>query len=141
MSGYRTVSLDEVMAKLPPERQQRIKQKTEQILLEQATLRELRNALGVTQEKLAKSLDVAQENVSRLEDRNDPKLSTLAAYVKALGGTLELQAVFPDGSTVKLRRASAAIKRAGARPNRVKITPAEPVRTGHDFAGGLHENR
>lgn len=105
MSGYRTVSLDEVMAKLPPERQQRIKQKTEQILLEQATLRELRNALGVTQEKLAKSLDVAQENVSRLEDRNDPKLSTLAAYVKALGGTLELQAVFPDGSTVKLRRA------------------------------------
>ncbi|MBW4964285.1 helix-turn-helix transcriptional regulator, partial [Sulfitobacter sp. CW3] len=87
MSGYRTVSLDEVMAKLPPERQQRIKQKTEQILLEQATLRELRNALGVTQEKLAKSLDVAQENVSRLEDRNDPKLSTLAAYVKALGGT------------------------------------------------------
>ncbi|ACS44163.1 MULTISPECIES: helix-turn-helix domain-containing protein [Methylorubrum] len=134
MSGYRTVSLDEVMAKLPPERQQRIKQKTEQILLEQATLRELRNALGVTQEKLAKSLDVAQENVSRLEDRNDPKLSTLAAYVKALGGTLELQAVFPDGSTVKLRRASAAIKRAGARPNRVKITPAEPVRTGHDEA-------
>ncbi|MBW4968355.1 helix-turn-helix transcriptional regulator, partial [Pseudoalteromonas sp. CR1] len=103
-------------------------------LLEQATLRELRNALGVTQEKLAKSLDVAQENVSRLEDRNDPKLSTLAAYVKALGGTLELQAVFPDGSTVKLRRASAAIKRAGARPNRVKITPAEPVRTGHDEA-------
>lgn len=127
MSGYRTVGLDEMMAKLSPERQQRVRQRTEQILLEEATLRELRKALGVTQERVARSLDVAQENVSRLEGRDDPKLSTLSAYVRALGGTLELQAVFPNGSKVKLKRASAAIKKASTRSRREKPAPSEPV--------------
>lgn len=128
MTKYRTVSLDEMMAKLPRERQQRVRQRTQQILLEQATLRELRKALGITQEKVAKKLDVAQENVSRLEGRDDPKLATVAAYVKALGGSLEVQAVFPDGSKVSLKKASAAIKRSGVRRRRKEeIAAAEPA--------------
>jgi len=35
-------------------------------------------------------------NVSRLEGRSDVYLSTLRSYVEALGGHLEIAAVFPD---------------------------------------------
>ena len=91
-------------------------------------------------EKVAKKLDVAQENVSRLEGREDPKLSTVAAYVKALGGTLEVQAVFPDGSKVRLRNASAAIKRSGVHrrhKDRAEAVAAEPAPRSRGRAGAL----
>lgn len=57
------------------------------------TLREQR---GLTQIDLAKHLEVTQGNVSRVENANDLYVSTLARYVEALGGRLELSAVFPD---------------------------------------------
>jgi hypothetical protein len=34
--------------------------------------------------------------VSKIEHRTDIYLSTLAGYVEALGGKLEIRAVFPD---------------------------------------------
>ena len=64
-------------------------------------LTELREARGVTQTQLAEAWEVSQANVSRVEHEQDLYLSTLSAYVSALGGTLELTAVFPD-QTVKL---------------------------------------
>ena len=42
------------------------------------------------------ALDVTQGNVSRVESATDLYVSTLARYVEALGGQLELNAVFPD---------------------------------------------
>ena len=50
----------------------------------------------ITQEELAAALGVRQPSVSRLEHGDDAKLSTLRAYVEALGGRLELAAVFDD---------------------------------------------
>jgi hypothetical protein len=41
-------------------------------------------------------MEVTQENVSRIEHAEDAYLSTLERYVRALGGRLELNAVFPD---------------------------------------------
>jgi len=38
-----------------------------------------------------------QGNISRLEKRTDMYLSTLRRYVEAMGGVLEIRAVFPDG--------------------------------------------
>ena len=65
-------------------------------MLAEIALSELRRGLGVTQDQLAKSLDVRQAAVSKLEGRDDVLLSTLSAYVAALGGTLEVVARFGD---------------------------------------------
>jgi DNA-binding XRE family transcriptional regulator len=60
------------------------------------TLSALREQAGVTQVELAKTLNVTQANISQLERKQDLYLSTLSRYVEALGGHLELRAVFPD---------------------------------------------
>ena len=60
-------------------------------------LAELRNQQNVTQQEMAKTLGVSQANVSRIEHEEDLYLSTLRGYVAALGGELEVNAVFPDG--------------------------------------------
>lgn len=59
-------------------------------------LAELRKARGITQVQLAGQLGVSQVNVSQIERAEDTHLSTLKRYVEALGGHLELSAVF-DG--------------------------------------------
>ncbi len=65
--------------------------------IEDATrLADLRERSGKTQRELAEVMKVTQENISRIERANDAYLSTLAGYVEALGGRLELNAVFPD---------------------------------------------
>jgi DNA-binding XRE family transcriptional regulator len=64
-------------------------------------LRELREQQGVTQAALAERLGTTQTNVSRIEHERDTYLSTLADYVAALGGHLEINAVFPD-ETIQL---------------------------------------
>lgn len=67
--------------------------------------RALRDALGlarirtdrqVTQVELAARLDRSQGNISELERRSDVYLSSLREYVEALGGELEVNAIF-DG--------------------------------------------
>jgi predicted XRE-type DNA-binding protein len=60
------------------------------------TLYRLREERGLTQVEVADVLDVTQGNVSRLEHASDLYLSSLSRYVEALGGRLELTAVFPD---------------------------------------------
>jgi len=50
----------------------------------------------MTQVQLAETLGISQGNVSRLETRSDVYLSTLRSYVEALGGHLEIAAVFGD---------------------------------------------
>ena len=59
-------------------------------------LAELRQSRQITQVQLAAVLGISQGNVSRLETRSDVYLSTLRSYVEALGGHLEIAAVFPD---------------------------------------------
>ncbi len=61
-------------------------------------LNELRNALEISQEELGKLLNKKQAAISRLERRSDMHISTLRAFVKALGGKLEIIASFPDAS-------------------------------------------
>jgi DNA-binding Xre family transcriptional regulator len=59
-------------------------------------LADLRQSRHVTQVQLAEALGISQGNVSRLEGRSDVYLSTLRSYVEALGGHLEIAAVFGD---------------------------------------------
>ena len=60
------------------------------------SLYRLREERGLTQVEVADILEVTQGNISRLEHASDLYLSTLSRYVEALGGHLELTAVFPD---------------------------------------------
>lgn len=63
---------------------------------EYLTLQELRQLKNITQKDLATLLGIEQANVSRMERRKDMKLSTLNEYIEALGGSLQINAVFPD---------------------------------------------
>ena len=65
-------------------------------------LAELRGEKSVTQTDLAKVLGVTQTRVSRIEREDDLYISTLRKYVEALGGRLELRAVFGDDQDVEL---------------------------------------
>ena len=60
----------------------------------------LRQARQQTQVAVAERLKVGQGAVSRLEKQSDFLLSTLKEYVGALGGQLEVRAVFPEGNFV-----------------------------------------
>jgi DNA-binding transcriptional regulator YiaG len=62
---------------------------------------QLRETLKVTQSQLANKLKVTQTAVSRLESRPDMHLSTLRNYIQALGGEVEILAVFGN-RTVRL---------------------------------------
>jgi transcriptional regulator with XRE-family HTH domain len=66
------------------------------------TLQEIRKHRHVTQEDMAKLLGIKQENVSRLERREDMRLSTLKEYIEALGGTMQISAVFPDNQVINI---------------------------------------
>jgi len=72
--------------------------------LQRMALDELRSAKQLTQADLAEMLDVPQSSISRIEQRADMYLSTLRNYIHALGGVLQIQAVFPDGGTVAISR-------------------------------------
>lgn len=61
------------------------------------SLAELRKSKNRTQEQVAEALEVTQPRVSRIEGEGDMLVSTLRAYVEALGGTLEIRALFAGG--------------------------------------------
>jgi transcriptional regulator with XRE-family HTH domain len=94
------VSLNEVMKKFAPEQRARVKARAQELVEEELTLRDLRQAHHLTQERMAELLGVEQENVSRLERRADLLLSTLCSYVAAMGGKLRLVAEFPNRKPV-----------------------------------------
>jgi len=54
----------------------------------------LRQMMKDSQEELASTLRVTQTAVSRLERRPDMLLSTLREFIRALGGEVEIRAVF-----------------------------------------------
>ena len=98
--------LDDVLAALPKERQQRVEARA----MELATLKDLRLAAQQTQEQLAATLGVGQDTISRLEKRSDMLLSTLRHYVESMGGKLELVAQFPNRPPVVIEHLGAEAK-------------------------------
>jgi transcriptional regulator with XRE-family HTH domain len=83
--------------KMAPAAQARAAAKAEQIIRDMP-LNELREARHLTQEQVAKALGIEQAAVSRMERRTDMYVSTLQTAIKAMGGDLEIRAVFPDGT-------------------------------------------
>src|SRR5208283_3497910 len=93
----------ELQAKMNPadvaENKQRVREELQRMALD-----ELRNAKQLTQADMAELLDVPQSSISRIEQRTDMYLSTLRNYIQAMGGVLQIQAIFPDGGAVVINR-------------------------------------
>ncbi len=96
------LDVEEVIASLAPERRRRIEERAAELIAEEMTLRELREARRLTQVSVARELGIGQDAVSRLEQRSDLLLSTLRRTVEAMGGSLSLVARFPDRPPVEL---------------------------------------
>ena len=102
-----------LQAKMSPGGRARAEAKADQLIAEMA-LNELRTARDETQERLAKVLHVKQSAISKLERRTDMYVSTLQKVIKALGGSLEIRAIFPEGS-VRLNQFSKLPRSSSAR--------------------------
>ena len=99
------ISVDEVMAALPKARQKAIMARGRELLAavdRRVTLGELRRERNISQTAVAEALGVGQVQISRLEQRKDPRLSTMQRTVAAMGGRLTLIATFPDQEPVVL---------------------------------------
>jgi len=86
----------ELQAKMSQERRARNEAAAAKMIDEMA-LDELREARDLTQEQLARLLHVNQAAVSKMERRADMYITTLQGVIKAMGGRLEIRAVFPNG--------------------------------------------
>jgi ribosome-binding protein aMBF1 (putative translation factor) len=62
----------------------------------QATLAQVRQAVGLTQTQLAEELGIAQGDVSKIERRDNLRLTTLARFIEATGGHLRIVAIYDD---------------------------------------------
>ncbi len=93
--------LSELRKKISPEVQAAARAKAVGIIAEMS-LAETRKLRGHSQAIVAQLLGIAQPNVSQIEKRPDTMISTLAAYIEALGGSLEIHAKFPDGQDVEI---------------------------------------
>lgn len=95
MSGHKPWSEISTKVRADPARRSRIEQR-EQAIEAELTISQLREARGATQESVAERMNVTQSNVSHFERNPNIFLRSLASYVEALGGRLEVCAVFPD---------------------------------------------
>jgi transcriptional regulator with XRE-family HTH domain len=100
MNMHRNV--DDIIRKLRPTRRKKVEARAAQLIAEEMTLRQLRQARKLTQVRIAKKLGITQDSVSRLEKRSDLLLSTLRKTVEAMGGSLSLVAEFSDRAPVVL---------------------------------------
>jgi hypothetical protein len=84
-------------AKMTPERRDANRVAAKQ-MIDAMPLEELRTARNFTQTHLASLLRITQASVSKMEKRTDMYVSTLRSFVQAMGGELEIRAVFPEGT-------------------------------------------
>jgi DNA-binding XRE family transcriptional regulator len=95
-------NVDDKIRKLSPAQRKKVEARAAQLIAEEMTLRELRLARRLTQVRMAQTLGITQDSVSRLEKRSDLLLSTLRKAVESMGGNLSLVAEFPDRAPVVL---------------------------------------
>ncbi|HCV02080.1 MAG: transcriptional regulator [Gammaproteobacteria bacterium] len=88
--------LQQELDSLSTKDQEKIDQRYQELREEYLSLQEIRIHRKFTQKDLASLLGIEQANVSRTERRKDLKISTLSEYIEALGGELQINAVFPE---------------------------------------------
>jgi predicted XRE-type DNA-binding protein len=95
-------TLDQIIAKLPPERRERVEARYRELKQEVEGLRELRELAGKAQVEVASALHIKQPSVSKIEKQADMYISTLRSYVEAIGGELELIVRLPSRPALRL---------------------------------------
>src|SRR6266581_3801756 len=97
-----SVNIRDKIGKLNAVQRKKVEDRSAELIAEEMSLRDLRKARKLTQARVAKTLGITQDSVSRLEKRSDLLLSTLRKTVKAMGGDVRIVAQFPDRSPVVL---------------------------------------
>ena len=97
MSGRH--ALDTLTTEFTPVRRARVEARKAE-LRAAIPLQELRQARETTRKAVCEVLKVNQPAVAELERRMDMYVSTLRAYIEAMGGRLNIIAEFPQGSVV-----------------------------------------
>jgi len=76
---------------LSPARRKKVREAAERAANEiEMSLRGIRESVGKTQVELASLVDMTQSELSRMERREDHRLSTLRRYANALGGEVKV---------------------------------------------------
>jgi transcriptional regulator with XRE-family HTH domain len=112
---YRPIPVEEVIAALPLDEQKAIAKRGAELVAKvkrRMTLAELRKGRKISQATVAEALGIGQMQISRLEKRKDPRLSTMARTVAAMGGHLTMIATFPDQEPVVLVASQTKVKAA-----------------------------
>ena len=102
----------EIRRALSPEREKKIDARVK-AELGRLPLAEVRKARALTQTRLAEILRVNQAAISKMEQRTDMYLSTLRSYIEAMGGSLEVRAIFPEAEVLLESIASEEAASAG----------------------------
>ncbi len=95
-------NLNQIIAELPPERQEGVEARYQELKREVEGLRQLRQIAGKAQADVAAALHIRQPSVSKIEKQTDMYLSTLRSYVEAVGGELELLVKLPHFPTMRI---------------------------------------
>lgn len=105
-------------------------------------LKEIRNLRGVTQTDLAALLNVGQTALAHSEARSDMRLSTLLDYVRALGGKVQLSAVFDDLGVVDLLGGGKGKEGGSAHLDQLQLPglPLPPASAGRDVVLSIKPN-
>jgi hypothetical protein len=88
-------TLEDILASLSRDERAEVDARSKE-LIEACSLRQVREAVAKTQRDVAAATGIGQENVSRMEQRDDMLISTLSGYIAALGGKLRLVADMPS---------------------------------------------
>jgi transcriptional regulator with XRE-family HTH domain len=97
------VPLSKMMETLSPKEREEVQRGAQEIIAQSRSLAEVRKALRLTQDDLAKALKTTQSNVAQIERKKDVMVSTLARVVKAMGGRLQLTVALPGKPPVALQ--------------------------------------
>ena len=128
------IAVDDVIASLPKDRQRKIAARGNELLAKvqrRMTLREIRKGRKISQARMAEVLGIGQMQISRLEKRKDPRLSTMQRTIAAMGGQLTMIATFPDQEPVVLVTSQLmGSRRLPPRRNGSRDRSEEPTYTG-----------
>ena len=116
-------TLKDRLDRLPTARRAKIEARADELFAEEMSLKDLRKARQMTQQRMAELLGIGQDGISRIEKRSDLLISTLRNYVARMGGELELVARFPDRPPVLLQDL------AELSPPETRASKKKPART------------
>jgi hypothetical protein len=107
-------TLEEILDSLPRAERDAVDARSRK-LIDAYSLKQVREAVAKTQKDVAAATGIGQENVSRMEQRDDMLLSTLSGYIAALGGRLRLVADMPSAPVEIMLQPGRKLRVGGAK--------------------------